>query len=40
LELNPNKDETYLGERKSREEAVEGLVGLVFPESEHETGGQ
>jgi len=40
LELNPNKDETYLGERKPKEEAVEGPIGLVLPEFEHETDRQ
>jgi len=36
LELNPIKDETYLGEWEPREEAAEGPVGLVLPEFEHE----
>ena len=37
MELNQSKDGTYLGEWKPREEAAEGPVELVLPESEHAT---
>jgi len=40
LELNQNRYGTYLGGRELREEAVEGPVGLVLPESGHKSSRQ
>jgi len=37
LELNQSEDGTYLGEWRPGEEATEGPVELVLPESEHAT---